>query len=194
MDYNYITGQTPIDEDEKKDLRVNVFTLDDLNQSEELNIIEGIKWAQKKKTLNKDIFTEQFILRLHKEMFGHVWKWAGIYRKTNKNIGVDKTIVQHELFKLFNDVEYWLKEELYSINELAVIFHHRLVKIHLFPNGNGRHARLCADLIILKYGGRKLSWSNMDFRSEGDVRKRYIQALKKADVLNYKDLIKFASS
>lgn len=127
-------------------------------------------------------------------MFGHVWKWAGTYRKTNKNIGADKTVIRQELFLLFNDVDYWLKENKYSINEMAVIFHHRLVKIHLFPNGNGRHARLCADLVILKYGGKKLSWSNMDLRSENDVRNEYINALKKADALDYDDLIRFANS
>ena len=181
MEYTYINGQTPLDEDAKKGLKIPAYTKEDLNRAEELNIIEGLKWGRKKRNLSNDIFTEKFLLRLHKEMFGHVWKWAGTYRETNMNIGSDKTTIRQDLFILFEEVEYWFKESKYSINEIAVMFHHRLVKIHLFPNGNGRHARLCADLIILKYDGKKLSWANMDLRSENDVRDEYIQALKKAD-------------
>jgi len=195
MDYVYISGQTPIDEDEKQDLKISAITMDDLNNAEELNIIEGMKWAFKKRNFqNSNIFSEKFLKRLHKEMFGHIWKWAGEYRKSNKNVGVDKTRVQQDLLLLFDDVKYWIENNQYSINELAVVFHHRLVKIHLFPNGNGRHARLCADLIIMKFGGDKLKWSSLDLRSENNVREVYIKALKKADFTDYGDLFKFANS
>ena len=98
MDYTYIYGQTPLAEDAKKGLKVQAYNTDDLNRFEELNIIEGVKWAFKNRNLKHDLFNEEFLLKLHKEMFGLVWKWAGTYRETNMNIGVDKTIIRQQLF------------------------------------------------------------------------------------------------
>jgi Fic-DOC domain mobile mystery protein B len=159
VQYHYIVGQTPLDDEEKYDLIPTVITRKDLDQFEEENILEARQWVMQKTVLMKHhVFTEKFILQLHKRMFGHVWKWAGKYRKSNKNIGIDCFQIQTELHKLLGDVAFWLENKTYNLTDLAIIFHHRLVKIHLFPNGNGRHSRLCADIIVNKYGGEKLTW------------------------------------
>ena len=196
INYHYIEGQTPLDEDEKRDLIPTLITREDLDAFEQENILEARKWIMQKSVLAKqDIFTEKFILNLHKRMYGHVWKWAGTYRKSNKNIGIEYYLIPTELRQLLDDATYWLEHETYSITDLAVIFHHRLVKIHLFPNGNGRHARLCADVIVAKYGGEKLTWGgNSDLTRPDDIRKAYIAALREADAGNYEPLLVFAQS
>jgi len=192
--YFYKEGQTPLDDLEKKDLLLSIIDHKELDIFEQENILEAHDWIMKNSVLSKqDIFTEEFLLKLHKKMYRHVWKWAGKYRKTNKNIGVEYFEIPIELHKLLEDTKYWLKNKTYTINELAVIFHHRLVKIHLFSNGNGRHARLCADVIIAKCNGDKLTWSsnNIDLNKVSDLRKAYISALKEADQGNYNPLFKF---
>lgn len=172
MLYQYIEGQTPLDEDEKHDLIPTILTREDLDRFEQENILDARAWIMQKSVLTKqDIFAEKFILNFHKRMYGHVWKWAGKYRKSNKNIGVEPYKIHTELHQLLDDAKYWLENQTYDITELAIIFHHRLVKIHLFPNGNGRHARLCADAIIAKYGGKKLTWGgNSDLTKPDDLR------------------------
>lgn len=196
INYHYIEGQTPLDEDEKRDLIPTLITREDLDAFEQENILEARKWIMQKSVLAKqDIFTEKFILNLHKRMYGHVWKWAGTYRKSNKNIGIEYYLVPTELRQLLDDANYWLENETYSVTDLAIIFHHRLVKIHLFPNGNGRHARLCADVIVAKYGGDKLTWGgNSDLTKPDDIRKAYIAALREADAGDYESLLEFARS
>ena len=196
VQYHYIEGQTPLDEDEKHDLIPSIVSREDLDAFEQENILEARKRVMQKSVLSRqDIFTEKFILNLHKRMYGHVWKWAGTYRKTNKNIGVEAYKVPTELHQLLGDARYWLEHKTYSITDLAIIFHHRLVKIHLFPNGNGRHARLCSDVIVAKYGGDKLTrGGNSDLTKPDEIRKRYIAALREADAGDYEPLLKFAKS
>jgi Fic-DOC domain mobile mystery protein B len=196
MQYHYIAGQTPLDEEEKRDLIPSLVTREDLDAFEQENILEARKWVMQKSVLSKlDVFSEKFLLNLHKRMYGHVWKWAGTFRKTNKNIGVDKIYLATELHTLLGDAQYWLEYQTYPISDLAVIFHHRLVKIHLFPNGNGRHARMCADVIVAKFGGEKLSWGgNSDLTKPDEIRTRYIAALREADGGNYEPLLAFARS
>jgi len=198
VQYHYIEGQTPLDEEEKRYLIPAILTREDLDRFEQENILEARRWVMRKSVLasKQDIFTEKFILDLHKRMYGRVWKWAGQYRKSNKNIGVDYSLVQTEFRKLLDDASYWLEHHTYSsVAELAVIFHYRLVQIHLFPNGNGRHARLLADVIGAKYGGEKLTWGGgANLTAPEDVRKRYIAALHEADAGSYDSLISFAKS
>lgn len=196
MQYHYIAGQTPLDEEEKRDLIPSLVTREDLDAFEQENILDARKWVMQKSVLSKlDIFSEKFLLNLHKRMYGHVWKWAGTFRKTNKNIGVDKIYLATELHTLLGDAQYWLEHNTYPISDMAVIFHHRLVKIHLFPNGNGRHARMCADVIVAKFGGEKLSWGgNSDLTKPDEIRTRYIAALRDADGGNYEPILAFARS
>ena len=196
MQYHYIAGQTPLDEEEKRDLIPSLVTREDLDAFEQENILGARKWVMQKSVLSKlDVFSEKFLLNLHKRMYGHVWKWAGTFRKTNKNIGVDKIYLATELHTLLGDAQYWLEHKTYPISDLGVIFHHRLVKIHVFPNGNGRHARMCADVIVAKFGGEKLSWGgNSDLTKPDEIRTRYIAALREADGGNYEPLLAFAKS
>ena len=138
----YIEGQTPLDEDEKEGLLVKtISTREELDEFEQLNIQSAIEWSLKTKVDKKQFLTEDFLMLVHKKMFGEVWAWAGTKRKSNKNIGVDKTQISIEIRKLIDDCNFWIDHS-FSDEEIAIRFSHRLVKIHLFPNGNGRHSRL----------------------------------------------------
>ncbi len=196
IQYHYIPGQTPLDEEEKRDLIPSTVTRENLDAFEQENILEARQWVMKKSVLvRQDIFSEKFLLNLHKRMFGQVWKWAGKFRKSNKNIGVDYYQIPSELRLLLDDANYWLEHQTYSVSDMAVIFHHRLVKIHLFSNGNGRHARMCADVIVAKFGGNKLTWGgNFDLAKPDEIRNRYISALRDADRGNYDSLKVFSQS
>jgi len=194
MTMDYIEGQTPLTPEEKLGMIPSIVTRADLDAFEQENIIEARKWVMQSSTLSRiDVFTKKFLLNLHKRMYGHVWKWAGEFRKSNKNIGAEFYKIPAELHQLLQDADFWMVNKTYPISDLAIIFHHRLVKIHLFPNGNGRHARFCADVIIAKFGTEKLSWGgNSSLTKPDDMRKKYIAALREADSENYEPLLAFA--
>jgi Fic-DOC domain mobile mystery protein B len=148
----YIEGQTPLDDDEQEGLLITTITTrGELDEFEQLNIEEAIIWSLRRSFKLEDVFTESFIITLHIKMYGNVWKWAGEFRKSNKNIGVDKFEISVELNKLLNDTTYWIENKIFEPDEIAIRFKHRLVSIHCFPNGNGRHSRLIADIIIEKF-------------------------------------------
>lgn len=151
LDLNYENGQTKLDEDEKEGLKIKTITThSELDEYEQLNIEKALEWTiSKRLDLNK-ILNERFIKSFHKRMFGEVWKWAGNFRQTEKNIGVDWTKISINLKLLLDDTKWWIKNETYPEDEIAIRFKHRLVSIHCFPNGNGRHSRMMADLIIEK--------------------------------------------
>ncbi len=194
LDLTYEPGQTPLDEDEKEGLLIpSITTRGQLNEAEQLNIEEAITWTLRKKFKPPEILSEEFIRELHKQMYGDVWRWAGHFRKTNKNIGVDKFQIGIELKKLLDDAKYWLENKTYSEDEFAVRFKHRIVSIHCFPNGNGRHSRLIADVIVSQVFGRKVfTWGRTNLVDVSDARKTYLQALKKADSGDLASLIEFA--
>jgi len=146
--FDYPEGATPIDEDEKEALLIpHITTLEELNEWEQRNITDAYSWLDS--TRRKDILSEDFICTLHKKMFGKVWRWAGNYRQSDKNIGLDWTRIPVHLRQILKDVRYWVNHETYPSDEIATRFHHRLVLIHLFPNGNGRHTRVITDLLFL---------------------------------------------
>ena len=93
-------------------------------------------------------------------MFGQTWKWAGQFRKTQKNIGIDAYRIESELHQLCGDTEYQIQNQSFGADEIAIRFHHRLVFIHAFVNGNGRHARLACELLIQKLGNAQFSWGS----------------------------------
>ncbi len=192
----YEPGQTPINPSEKEGLIPFITTQTELNLLEEENIAEARDWLLERSVVNRqNLFSEQFLKKLHVKMFKYVWKWAGKFRDTEKNIGVEPYRIQVELKQLIDDANYWLEHKTYPIIDLAVIFHHRLVKIHLFANGNGRHARLVADAIVAKYGKGEIGWSrNLAIIQDNDIRKQYITALKEADYGNYDPLLNFAKA
>ncbi len=188
INYIYKEGQTPINEDEKNDLIPELSTQEELNKWEQENILEAQKWLLGKSLTKSNIFDSTFLKELHNKMFNKTWRWAGTYRKTNKNIGCKFYQIDAQVKELKGDTTFWLQNKTYSIKQLALVYHHRLVKIHLFPNGNGRHSRLMADLIIKKYQGQNLEWQNKNFKSFDDFRKEYISSLRKADHCNYQNL------
>ena len=197
LDLNYINGQTPIDEDEKEGLLIKTITTrGDLDEFEQYNIEKAIEWTLKNKFKLEKILTENFIKEVHIKMFGEVWKWAGKFRLTNKNIGVDKYQIPTELRNLINDCKYWLENETYEDDEIVIRFKHRLVQIHLFPNGNGRHSRLSADILISNIlGGKIFSWGGVNLSQKTDIRKEYLNAIYEADNNNnFTSLINFARS
>lgn len=187
-------GQTPLDEEEKEGLLINsISTRAELDEFEQKNIEDVIQWSLTRKFKAAQILSESFIKDLHKRMYGSVWKWAGQYRKTNKNIGVDKLEISTTLRSLIDNAKYWLENSVYEPDEFAIRFKHRLVSIHCFPNGNGRHSRMIADIIIEKiYKQPVFSWGESCFSEETDIRDKYLKALRKADKGNFDLLLKFA--
>jgi Fic-DOC domain mobile mystery protein B len=165
----------------------------DLNEAEQENIVEGAAWARGRRRVSLErMLGEDFIRTLHKRMFGDVWQWAGTFRTTERNIGVQAYRIGTELASLLSDVRYWVENETFPRDEIAVRFHHRLVAIHPFPNGNGRHARLAADLLIERLGGERFSWGGGTLADVGELRTRYVAALRAADNHDTTPLLDFA--
>ena len=197
VNLDYPPGATPLDADELASLIPgHLSTQAELNEWEQLNIGEGDKWARKQR---KDILSETFLRQLHRQMFGETWKWAGEFRKSDKNIGVDWLYIGVELKKLLDDVRYQIEHATFPADEIAIRFHHRLVAIHAFPNGNGRHARMMADLLIERLGQPHFSWGGRRMASGNltdatPIRRDYIAALQAADARDMAALLAFARS
>jgi Fic-DOC domain mobile mystery protein B len=204
LDLEYIDGQTPLDEEEKEGLLIPaIATRGELDEFEQQNIEQAVQWTLGRSFKPETVFTEDFVRMVHKRMYGEVWAWAGEFRKTNKNIGIDKWQIPTELRYLLDDVRYWHENNTYPPDEIAVRFKHRLVSIHCFANGNGRHSRLMADIIIEKiYKMPVFTWAAVSFSSvepapglpKGDARTAYLRALKAADRGDYSQLLAFARS
>lgn len=194
LDLNYIDGQTPISEEEKRGLRIkSISTQGELDEFEQLNIEKAIEWIMNNRFVTEQILTESFIKLVHKKMFGEVWEWAGLFRKTEKNIGISWVKIGVELKMLLDDTIYWIENETYLPDEVAIRFKHRLASIHCFPNGNGRHSRVLADIIIESIFGKEVfSWGRSNLIKSDNLRKDYINSLKEADNGLIDSLIKFS--
>ncbi|MDR3328815.1 MAG: mobile mystery protein B [Prevotellaceae bacterium] len=192
----YIYGQTPLDADEAEGLLIRtISTRGELDEFEQQNIEEAMLWALNRSLKAEAILTEAFVREIHRRMFGNVWAWAGNFRKTNKNIGVDKWQVPVTLRCLLDDTKLWLADGIYPSDELAVRFKHRLVSIHCFPNGNGRHSRLMADIIVEKiFKLPAFTWGGFDLAQQGYARTAYLRAIKAADSGSVEPLVTFARS
>lgn len=191
MEYPY--GATPLSLDEIDGLRYkHITTRSELDHIEQANIQHGISWMRKSK--RTVILSEAYVCDLHKKLFGEVWEWAGTFRRTGKNIGVDPLHISVELRMLLDDTAYWVKHNTYPPLEAAIRFHHRMVFIHPFPNGNGRHARIMADALLLKiYKLPTIAWAkDYSLREMNERRKEYIEALKRADRGDFTPLLVFA--
>lgn len=200
FDFDYPPGATPLDADELASLIPgHITTQGELNEWEQLNIVQGEQWAKRQPQQRKEILNEAFLRQLHQQMFGETWKWAGEFRKTDKNIGVDWLKIGVELKKLLDDTHYQIEHASYPPDEIAVRFHHRLVLIHPFANGNGRHARLMADLLVERLGQPRFTWGSRSLVDASlidatPVRQQYIAALQAADARDITPLLAFARS
>jgi len=187
-------GNTPLSPEELADLIPNLATKEELNEWERENILLAREWATTDRTAPLQMVSDQYIRKLHERMFDETWKWAGLYRLTEKNIGVPVHEIRERLMALFGDVRYWIENKTYSPDETAVRFHHRLVSIHAFPNGNGRHARLIADVLVMKLGNPAFTWGSANLVEEGAARTRYLEAIRAADHGEIQPLLQFARS
>ena len=191
MKFTYAVGATPIDADEAAGLiPSHISTQSDLNTWEEANILQGAAWAQRQK--KRELLKEGFVRDLHKQMFNRTWRWAGTFRATNKNIGVDWAHVSVRLNNLLANTQYQMSHAIFEADELAVRFHHQLVWIHPFPNGNGRHARLLADTLVVRLGRKRFSWGANSLLTGSVLRQQYLEALRAADTGEYERLLAFA--
>lgn len=194
MKLNYPAGATPLDPDELNGLIPTHITIQsELNEWEALNILNAEKWLLTK--INDGNFLSvEFTKLLHKKMFDQTWRWAGQFRLIERNIGVSPYNILTDLRNLLDDVQFQIINYTYDVDEIAYRFHHRLVAIHPFPNGNGRHARLMTDFLLIQAGQHRFTWGTSKLESEGPTRKKYIKALRDADKQDYTELAKFVRS
>lgn len=194
MNFDYPEGATPLDPDEAEGLLLSHITnRSELDRWEQDNIAETEAWAFRRK--QKDLLSEKFACTLHKRMFGNVWRWSGEFRKSGKNIGVEWWSIGSELRNLLADVATWMEFNSYPPDEIAARFHHRLVSIHLFANGNGRHARLMTDLLLVQILRQpRFTWGQESLTKVGNCRQRYIEVLRGADRHDYLPLLEFVRS
>ena len=188
----YPEGATPLDPDEMEGLKfTHIETRGELDQLEQQNIQQGYTWLTRQRK-HKDFLTEAFVMDLHQQLFGAVWRWAGSFRLTEKNIGIDPLHISVELCNLLDDAKMWAEQDVFPRKEFAARFHHRLVKIHPFPNGNGRHGRIMTDVILEKVLNMStVNWGATSLAQDGKHRQAYIQALRAADEGDYQSLIEF---
>lgn len=185
-------GGTELTEEESEGLIPSYITLrSELNEAEQANILEAEEWAFAR---NRDLLDEKFLDKLHKRMYGNVWRWAGQHRTSGKNIGIDAYRIPTELRQLLDDCRYRIENGTYEPDELAACFHHRLVSIHCYPNGNGRHARLAADLLLKSMGEKRFSWGRKNLVDVEETRERYIAGLQAADGHDIGPLLEFVRS
>jgi Fic-DOC domain mobile mystery protein B len=163
----------------------------ELNELEQQNIAAADRWAFSRQ---RKVLGEPFLRNLHRRMFNRVWRWAGKYRTTERNLGIASYRIEPELRQIIHDVQYWVDHQSYPADEVAVRFHHRLVAVHPYPNGNGRWSRLAGDLLVTQQGDPRFTWGQANLQTAGDVRRAYIDALRAADNHDPGPLIVFARS
>lgn len=190
MKFEYAPGATPIDPDEAAGLIPTHITLQrELDEYEEANILEATEWLFSRR--RGDPLDEEFIHTVHRRMFQRVWKWAGEQRRSDKNIGVHWPEIPVSLRQLVGDIRTQIAHEAYPPAEIAARFHHRLVAVHVFSNGNGRHARLMTDLLLTDLSGRRFEWGRGSLVQASELRTQYIAALRAADAGDYAPLLTF---
>jgi Fic-DOC domain mobile mystery protein B len=194
-DFIFPEGSTPIAPEEAHGLLLtHITTRGELDRWEQDNIIEALAWLYKTKP--KDILQESFTRELHKRMFGNVWRWAGSFRKSDKNLGIAWQQIPVSMRNLLDDTRFRIQLGKDDPDEIAIRFHHRLVSIHPFANGNGRHARLMADVLLENvFSCTRFTWgSAQELSKSGETRAGYIAALRDADNGSYESLLAFARS
>jgi Fic-DOC domain mobile mystery protein B len=184
-------GATPLDPDESAGLVPgHIATREQLDEWEAENILAGERWAAGA-AKRREVLDDAFLRELHARMFDRTWRWAGTYRTTEKNIGIAAARIAEEVRKLVQDTTTQLDAKVAPLDEIAARFHHRLVSIHPFPNGNGRHARLLTDLLLAANGAEPFTWGRDDLERAGEARERYLAALRAADARDFAPLLAF---
>lgn len=185
-------ANTPIEPEEREQLiPTYITTRAELNEAEQISIADADRWAFSRP---RDVLDEAFLCQLHKRMFKNVWKWAGAFRRTPRNIGIDAYRIPMELRRLVEDTRFWVESGTYDADEIAIRFHHRLVEIHPFPNGNGRHGRMAADLLAKQLGHPRFTWGSANLVDPDQTRQEYVAALREADHHDITRLLAFARS
>ena len=185
-------GATPIGPDETIGLKFrHITTRGELDELEQANIEQGLLWLGRSR--GGDILSDEFVRTLHKRLFGDVWEWAGTFRLSEKNIGIDPLHIAVQLRLLLGNARVWAERDVYTPLEAAARFHHRMVQIHLFPNGNGRHARIGADIFLERYFDHPaIDWaSGSSLQAHNARRDAYIEALRGADRGEFDPLLEF---
>lgn len=191
MIFSYPPGATPLDPDAIAGLIPFLSTQAELNEFEERNILAAVRWAARSRILRQEYPNVTALRRLHREMFNITWRWAGEFRRVDTNIGIDWRYIAPDLHLLCEDTRYWVAHGSYPWDELGARFHHRLVSIHPFSNGNGRHARLAADILLRQNGQPPFSWGSQSLVAAGAARRAYIAALRRADIGDLDPLLAF---
>ncbi len=193
--FGYQAGQTPLDPEQMRGLKIKtIATQEQLNEFEQANINEALSWLNSKRKI-KSVLATDFIIQVHHRMLGLDSNWARQFRRNETNLGVDWTKISVELKQLVDDANFWVTYKTYLPEEIAIRFKHRVVSIHCFPNGNGRHSRIMADLICIHvFGLKKFSWGQSSLVEPSAQRTVYLKALKLADEGDFSELIKFSRS
>jgi Fic-DOC domain mobile mystery protein B len=185
-------ANTPLTAEEREELVPSYITLrHELNEAEQVNIGAALAWANARK---RDVLDRDFLIELHRKMFEDVWRWAGRYRTTARNIGVEAYRIATDVQQAIDDARFWVAHTTYPPDEIAVRLSHRLVAIHPFPNGNGRFSRLIGDLLAQQLGRPPFTWGRTDLTDADATRSRYIEALRAADSHDIGPLLVFARS
>ena len=194
MRFVYPDGATPLDPDSIAGLLPNLTTQGELNEFEARNILRGERWAVRARGDHRDVLLLTTLRKLHEKMFDSAWNWAGQFRRVDTNIGVAWEQIPVRLEQLCGNTRYQVAHQAFDWPELAARFHHELVLIHPFPNGNGRHARLAADLLLLRNGQSRFTWGSQSLTENSFMRREYIAALREADQGNIERLLAFVRS
>jgi len=189
-------GATPLLDEERQGLIASwVTTRAELNEAEADNIQDARnKWRRKR--LNVHTLLDHAAVRdLHHDMYCDVWSWAGTYRTRDVNIGVEYWKIVEAVANLTEDAKLWIAGAApMPLDKAACRFHHRLVQIHPFPNGNGRHARDMTNLLLRIQGAEPFTWGRGNLTTVSMVRRSYIAALQAADHNMYGELEAFVRS
>lgn len=186
-------ANTPLTPQEREGLiPTYITTRAELNAAEQETIAEADDWAFGNR--RGSIVDVDVLMTLHRRMLRRVWKWAGKYRQTERNIGLPAHQIEVAFHQLIGDVRYWVEHKTFEPDEIALRFHHRLVAIHPFPNGNGRHARLAADALAVELGQPRFTWGSASLVEAAETRKAYVRALQAADDHDMAPLLAFGRS
>jgi len=188
-------GATPIDPDDADALiPAGIRTRNDLNAWEQAGITTARSWAlDRRRALPiARILDESFLRELHRRMFAATWSWAGAYRRSNTNVGVPWPAVPTAMREAIEDARTWIDTDTWAHAEMLARWHHRLVVIHPFPNGNGRWSRLATDLLAHALAVPLPTWGAS--LPAADARRVYLEVLRKADAGDYDGLCSFTWS